>query len=56
MIRHIPGEKNMIADWLNRSTPDDETINDDADIMVPTFNVESKRKEDKQKYRQVKGI
>nr|ABV45228.1 unknown [Ascogregarina taiwanensis] len=39
-IKHISGEKNVIADWLSRSVSEVDEFNDDEEIGIPIFTLE----------------
>jgi transposase InsO family protein len=52
-IRHISGSTNNIADWLSRSVPDEDTKDEDEEILIPTFNAVDEDATEKPILRQV---
>lgn len=41
IIKHIEGHQNSIADWLSRSVPYEDPFNDESDVLIPSFIVDS---------------
>ena len=55
-VHHIPGNTNVVADWLSRSAEDGDDFNDENVVAIPAFPVEDVPIRQRKTWRQSFGL